>query len=504
MNKWWRIATLCFMAMVVASVSASVAGDLAATAQALNNIEQALAPFHGPKLEGVVHPTFDEWVKMCENLSSCLPNSPSYDAEKQTMLAKSLQFFGRAYVDLDTVAVYLAAYSAQFKNLYTTALTPELFESLFAAYMKTVSDQKPAVCRLDVPQGSIVVLRADLHGDVRSLMAMLSEMRQSGYMDAKDPFKISAPNVYALFLGDFTDRGLYGLEVIYTVLRLALANPERVILVRGNHETVDIVTHYGFAAEFMQKLYPASLMGEGPNATPNKAELARAVQKFKQFVQWYETMPLAVFLGSEYKNKKEYVQCCHGGLEPRFDARDLLAQASTTARLSVPYAIATNDFDPTLSAQSVVADLPGTDVTSSGFLWSDFTFDADEPTRHSDRGVGMIASRAFTQKLLTWYGKEGQLRVRGVIRGHQHSAQTIPLYLKQGGLYRHWLLLQQAFPVQFAMGNDLAVWTFNVAPDNLFGASCNFAIDTYAYLTIKGPFEEWQWKRVNNNLNGHD
>jgi len=43
-------------------------------------------------------------------------------------------------------------------------------------------------------------------------------------------------NVFSIFLGDYGDRGEYSKEVYYVILKLKMAFPEQVILMRGNHE----------------------------------------------------------------------------------------------------------------------------------------------------------------------------------------------------------------------------------------------------------------------------
>jgi serine/threonine-protein phosphatase 4 catalytic subunit len=39
------------------------------------------------------------------------------------------------------------------------------------------------------------------------------------------------------FLGDYIDRGLYGMECIILILSYKLAFPNRVFLLRGNHDS---------------------------------------------------------------------------------------------------------------------------------------------------------------------------------------------------------------------------------------------------------------------------
>ena len=49
-----------------------------------------------------------------------------------------------------------------------------------------------------------------------------------------------------LFLGDYVDRGLYGVEVMAYLMAIKLENPDTVFLLRGNHETREMTTFYNF------------------------------------------------------------------------------------------------------------------------------------------------------------------------------------------------------------------------------------------------------------------
>jgi len=71
-------------------------------------------------------------------------------------------------------------------------------------------------------------------------MHLLRELQKNNIMDSNDGFKIKDKNAYLIFLGDYTDRGLAGIEVIITILRLMLENPNNVFLVRGNHENKNL------------------------------------------------------------------------------------------------------------------------------------------------------------------------------------------------------------------------------------------------------------------------
>ena len=90
----------------------------------------------------------------------------------------------------------------------------------------------------------------DLHGDVRSLVYTIQQLNDSGILSG---FKIADSDTHLVFLGDYTDRGNYGVEVIYTLLQLRLHNPNNVWMARGNHEAFSMVSRYGFLDEVRRK-----------------------------------------------------------------------------------------------------------------------------------------------------------------------------------------------------------------------------------------------------------
>ena len=60
-------------------------------------------------------------------------------------------------------------------------------------------------------------------------------------------------NFGLLFLGDYVDRGPQGVEVVLYVAALKVNYPNRVNLLRGNHETRDCTERYSFRDECLEK-----------------------------------------------------------------------------------------------------------------------------------------------------------------------------------------------------------------------------------------------------------
>ena len=54
-----------------------------------------------------------------------------------------------------------------------------------------------------------------------------------------------------LFLGDYVDRGEYGVEVVAYLFVLKLKYPQDVFLLRGNHESRDMATSFNFRAQVL-------------------------------------------------------------------------------------------------------------------------------------------------------------------------------------------------------------------------------------------------------------
>ena len=91
----------------------------------------------------------------------------------------------------------------------------------------------PFIQKLVIKPGSKVIVVGDLHGDLDALLAFLQAYEQTGYLDAQH--RLTREDVYFVFLGDYINRGLNSLGVVYLVCKLYINNPEHVVLLRGNH-----------------------------------------------------------------------------------------------------------------------------------------------------------------------------------------------------------------------------------------------------------------------------
>jgi serine/threonine-protein phosphatase 2A catalytic subunit len=100
-----------------------------------------------------------------------------------------------------------------------------------------------------------VTVVGDIHGQFHDMMEMF---KMGGF----------APDTNYLFLGDYVDRGYYSVETVTLVVALKVRYPDRVTIIRGNHESRQITQVYGFYDECMRKYGCAIWCGAIPTTAP--------------------------------------------------------------------------------------------------------------------------------------------------------------------------------------------------------------------------------------------
>lgn len=56
-----------------------------------------------------------------------------------------------------------------------------------------------------------------------------------------------------LFLGDYVDRGVFGMHVCFLLFAIKLNNPKNVVMLRGNHESRNMTEVFTFREEVLLK-----------------------------------------------------------------------------------------------------------------------------------------------------------------------------------------------------------------------------------------------------------
>lgn len=134
---------------------------------------------------------------------------------------------------------------------------------------------EPNVHRIQTP----ISVVGDIHGQLHDLLELF---RVSGQV----------PDTSYLFLGDYVDRGQYSVPTICLLSCLKIRYPDRVTLLRGNHECRQITQVYGFYSECCMRY------GQ---------EQGTAV--WKSFTDMFDYLPIAATIDGN-------IFCTHGGLSP--------------------------------------------------------------------------------------------------------------------------------------------------------------------------------------------
>ncbi len=448
-------------------------------------------------LSNSMYPTFVEWYTACHK------NLPAYIATGTYYAHTTLNEveFNKALEAFFEVHRQESSWLRQ-PHLWVEN-SPQASDELFG----NTPVYKAFVQKLVVDTNSIIALHGDHHGDIHSLLAYLLFLQKEGYLDKKDAFKIVHPNFYMSFLGDYVDRGNYGLEVIYTLLRLKIANPNRVFLVRGNHEDGSINGMYGFETEVKTKF---------------KQLTKQSLDKyFFRITHLYDFMPVALYLGSGNK-QQNFIQCCHGGMEIGYQPLQLLEKPEAVAFQWLTQLNRNDNFadlqanlqkvrkssipEPTPAFADI--NLEAIDKIdyfgSIGFMWNDFIVDPLLPIDYID-GRGYQYGKAITEGVLQQASTETH-RIRGVIRAHQHASGATDMMRSilhsnmpdspNRGVSKLW---------ESDTGDKLwdgIVCTFLVSPDTAYSREGTFFdYDAFALLTTAQEFNQWRLQVYRTQLN---
>ena len=134
------------------------------------------------------------------------------------------------------------------------------------------------VQRVDAP----VTICGDIHGQFYDLIELF---RVGG----------ECPSTNYLFMGDFVDRGYHSVETFLLLLALKVRYPDRITLIRGNHESRQITQVYGFYDECLRKY--------------------GCVNVWRYCTDVFDYLSLSAVVDDK-------VLCVHGGLSPAINTLD--------------------------------------------------------------------------------------------------------------------------------------------------------------------------------------
>jgi protein phosphatase len=253
------------------------------------------------------------------------------------------------------------------------------------------------------PSGEALVI-GDLHGDLESLITIL---KTSHFLKKMRKTKEAT----LIFLGDYGDRGEKSPETYFIILKLKLAYPKQVVLLRGNHEA------------------PEDLLGY-PHDLPIHFQ-----NRFGE--DWYaaytKIRALHAYLYNAVYVENRYLML-HGGVSTEISSLQDIAQAQ-------------EDHN-----EAVLEDL----------LWND-PVEYGQELSESPRGIGKLFSKDVTEKVLT------KLNIKMLIRGHEasdagfkinHDGKVLTLFSRKGAPYynKSGAYLELPLSEKFDDVNELGSW----------------------------------------------
>jgi diadenosine tetraphosphatase ApaH/serine/threonine PP2A family protein phosphatase len=211
---------------------------------------------------------------------------------------------------------------------------------------------------------SPITICGDIHGQLDDLL-YLFQVSQAIKGNADSSFDGTKS---FLFCGDYVDRGYHGLNTFLYLATLKIQFPDRIFLLRGNHESRQISMTYGFYGEVFANYGSAAL--------------------FHLVCDSFDHLPVAALVDRD-------IFCVHGGLSPKLPFLESLSLIDRKCELP---------------EESSIADL----------LWSD-PGNVNE-WHASSRGAGYTFGKVQTQKFTRVN------RLLYVARSHQVCQQGFQKY----------------------------------------------------------------------------
>jgi len=215
------------------------------------------------------------------------------------------------------------------------------------------------------PVRAPVTLCGDIHGQFHDLLELFNTGGE-------------IPDTSYIFMGDFVDRGYNSVETFELLLCLKLKYPGHITLLRGNHESRQITTVYGFYDEIVRKY---------GNANP-----------WKYCTEVFDYLGIAALVEGR-------VLCIHGGLSPEVKTLDQIRLIDR--RIEIPH-------------EGAFCDL----------MWSDP--DDIETWSMSPRGAGWLFGSRVTAEFNHING------IELIARAHQLVQEGYKYWFKEKNLVTVW------------------------------------------------------------------
>ena len=203
--------------------------------------------------------------------------------------------------------------------------------------------EEPVLLEVPAP----VNICGDTHGQFNDLLRLFE-------------FGGRPPNTNYLFLGDYVDRGYNSIETILYFMLLKILYPDRITLLRGNHECQQITMQYGFYDECRRKY--------------------NSINVWRYCCEVFNHLPIAALIENR-------IFVVHGGLSPKLENLDDLTKLERYKEIE---------------HEGLITDI----------LWSDPEADI-EGFKISPRGAGFLFGGDAVEKFLDTN------KLDCVVRAHQ-------------------------------------------------------------------------------------
>lgn len=286
---------------------------------------------------------------------------------------------------LDWIHDLISVFEWSSRNVLPSDFPSVLPVSVFDTLVLTASKilhKEPNCLTIDAcGADSSVVVVGDVHGQLHDLLFLL---RHAGF---------PSENRFFVFNGDYVDRGAWGLETFLLLLAWKVFMPNRVYLLRGNHESKYCTSVYGFEKEVMTKY------GD------------KGKHVYRKCLGCFEGLPLASIIAG-------HVYTAHGGL-----FRTIAITPSKRSkgkkhrkRNSNPEAnsLSLGSLEELSRARRSVLDPPweGQNLIPGDVLWSDPSM-TPGLSPNKERGIGLLWGPDCTEDFLNKY------HLKLIIRSHE-------------------------------------------------------------------------------------
>ncbi|KAJ9540892.1 hypothetical protein OSB04_027398 [Centaurea solstitialis] len=349
---------------------------------------------------------------------------------------------------LDWVTNLMSTFDWSSRNLRPTELPTVLPVEVFDALVLTASKilHKETNCvriEPDRDDGVSVVVVGDVHGQLHDVLFLLK--------DAGLP----SENRFFVFNGDYVDRGAWGLETFVLLLAWKVFLPQRVFLLRGNHESKYCTSVYGFEKEVLAK-YGDKRDGK---------------HVYRKCLGCFEGLPLASIIAGR-------VYTAHGGIFRNIPATPSKRPKGKKNRKvilnpeSVPLSL--GSMEELSKARRSVLDPPweGQNLIPGDVLWSDPSMKPGL-SPNKERGIGLLWGPDCTEDFL----KKFNLKL--IIRSHEGPDARE----KRPGLGR----MDEGYTIDHVVESGKLITLFSAPDYPQFQATEERYKNKGAYIVLESP-----------------